>query len=92
MMDDLRHKIQDFNSELNAEVATNQKLNRQCNEYAEKLRDIQGQFDSYKVKKDTKIETLEEKVHSLKSQLKDERDKVGFFLCYSCAMAVKTNL
>ena len=75
-MEDLRHKINEFNNELNSEVATNQRLNRQCQEYAERLREIQGQFDSYKVKKDAKVDSLEDKITQLRSQLKEEKDKV----------------
>lgn len=76
IMEDLRTKIQDFSAELKNETINNQKLHGQCEEYADKLRNLMNEYDNYKMKKESKIELLEQKISSLKSTLSDEKEKV----------------
>lgn len=78
-MEDLRNKITEFNVDLNNEIATNHKLNAQCKEYADRLREITLQFDAFKSKHDSKVESLEQKIDSLKQQLKEEKDRRSEF-------------
>ena len=65
IFDDLRTRISEFNLELKNEMLANQKLNRQCDDYAEKLKIISTEFESFKIRKEARIELLEQKLSNL---------------------------
>lgn len=76
MIDDLKVKMRDFNSELHHEMSMNQKLASQCKSYTDKLASINSQYESYKIKTDAKLDMLDDKLMTAKQQLREEKNAV----------------
>ena len=76
-MGNLKSKMQEFNEELVSEMEANQKLNQQCKDYVEKLNTISAQFESYRLKQESRTDILNDKLDSLKNTLREEKDMVS---------------
>lgn len=77
MIENLKVKMHDFNAELQHEMSVNQKLTSQCQAYSDKLAVISSQFDNYRMKTEAKIDVAEEKLNTMKQQLREEKDAVN---------------
>lgn len=74
MIENLRQKMHEFNEELSGEMATNSRLQQQCKDYADKLTSINSQFESYRLKQESKLESMAERQESLKESLQEEKE------------------
>jgi hypothetical protein len=76
MIVNLRQKMQEFNEELNGEMAVNSRLHQRCKDYADKLTSINAQFETYRFKQESRQEAMVERQDALKESLREERELV----------------
>lgn len=78
MIDDLKAKMRDFNTELHHEMSMNHRLSTQCQTYSDRLASLTSQFDNYRMKADSRQEMVEDRLDMARQQLRDEKEAVVY--------------